>query len=78
MAFDTRGVPPDQTLFLCIQEARTLVLQCTACANERTLSPAQLLSDFGDDLDATLEELAARVECGHCHSPRGVLSLQAL
>jgi hypothetical protein len=77
MAFDTRGVPHDQTLFLCVQQSRTIVLQCSACANERVLPPTQLLAVFGDDLDATLEELAARAECGHCHSARGVLSLSA-
>ncbi len=78
MAFDTRGVPHDQTLFVCIQQARTVVLQCSVCSNQHVLPPAQLLAHFGDDLDATLEELAARAECGHCHSAHGVLSLQPL
>ena len=77
MAFDTRDVPPDQTLFLCIQQGRTVVLHCSACGNEHVLTPAQLLAAFGDDLDATLEEVAERAECGHCHSLHGVLSLQA-
>jgi hypothetical protein len=76
MAFETRGVPHDQTLFLCIQQSRTIVLHCAACANEHTLTPDQVLAGFGDDLDVTLEELAARTECGHCHSLLGVVSLQ--
>lgn len=76
MAFDTRDVPHDQTLFLCIQQSRTIVLRCTACSNEHVMTPAEMLAGFGDDLDATVEELAAAAECGHCHSTHGVLSLQ--
>jgi len=77
MAFETRGVPHDQTLFLCIQQSRSVVLRCAACDAEHVLAPARLLAAFGDDLDATLEELAAGAECGHCHSSRGVVTLQS-
>lgn len=77
MAFETRGIPHDQTLFLCIQQSRSVVLRCAACATEHVLPPARLLATFGDDLDATLEELAAGAECGHCHSLNGVVSLQS-
>ncbi|MGA0599906.1 hypothetical protein ACO2Q3_04295 [Caulobacter sp. KR2-114] len=77
MAFETRGVPHDQTLFLCIQQSRAVVLRCAVCSAEHVLAPDRLLAAFGDDLDATLEDLAAAAECGHCHSLNGVVSLQA-